>query len=131
MFQEQAQEEKVSRTHKHADAGCLFAFQQWLDLSLKHQVPATLLLLSRVLYLPENIPEFERLKAVLEGLPGLTFYSGLKRRGRGEVTIWLFERMMPCLEKSAEKGGKKGGNCSSLPEIGFSVTAFVVLVACR
>eukprot|EP00045_Choanoeca_perplexa_P013838 m.158737 g.158737 ORF g.158737 m.158737 type:complete len:731 (-) comp16473_c0_seq1:39-2231(-) len=43
--------------------------QQWLDLSIKHNVPATLLLLSRVLYLPEQLPEFERLRAVLEGLP--------------------------------------------------------------
>eukprot|EP00049_Salpingoeca_infusionum_P025675 m.21147 g.21147 ORF g.21147 m.21147 type:complete len:729 (-) comp8244_c0_seq2:534-2720(-) len=43
--------------------------QQWLDLHLEHGIPSTLLLLSRIIYLPEKLPPTERLRAVLEGLP--------------------------------------------------------------
>ncbi|XP_065828073.1 mitochondrial proton/calcium exchanger protein-like [Oscarella lobularis] len=42
---------------------------QWLDLHLKEQVPASLLLLSRALYLPENVPTTDHLQATLSSLP--------------------------------------------------------------
>ena len=42
---------------------------QWLDLHLKEQVPTSLLLLSRALYLPEKLPPEDQLKVVLSTLP--------------------------------------------------------------
>ena len=43
--------------------------QQWLDLHLNKRIPSTILLLSRALYLPENIPQEDVLKAVIQSLP--------------------------------------------------------------
>lgn len=43
--------------------------QQWLELSLDEQIPPSLLLLSRALYLPENLPAPDQLKATLSTLP--------------------------------------------------------------
>jgi LETM1 and EF-hand domain-containing protein 1 len=43
--------------------------QQWLDLHLNNRIPSTLLLLSRALYLPENIPQKDVLKAAIQSLP--------------------------------------------------------------
>ena len=42
--------------------------EQWLDLHLKEKVPASLLLLSRALYLPENLSQEEQLKATISTL---------------------------------------------------------------
>eukprot|EP00052_Salpingoeca_macrocollata_P025234 m.229344 g.229344 ORF g.229344 m.229344 type:complete len:1278 (+) comp22398_c1_seq4:1683-5516(+) len=42
---------------------------QWLDLHLNEGIPSSLLLMSRVLYLPDNIPEEEKLKIAIENLP--------------------------------------------------------------
>eukprot|EP00053_Salpingoeca_punica_P018034 m.175280 g.175280 ORF g.175280 m.175280 type:complete len:743 (-) comp17344_c0_seq2:159-2387(-) len=42
--------------------------QQWLDLQ-KEGVPPSLLLMSRILYLPENIPETEKLKIAIDSMP--------------------------------------------------------------
>lgn len=42
---------------------------QWLELSLNEKIPPSLLLLSRVLYLPENIPRTDQLKATIQALP--------------------------------------------------------------
>lgn len=42
---------------------------QWLELSLNEKIPPSLLLLSRVLYLPENIPHTDQLKASIKALP--------------------------------------------------------------
>lgn len=43
--------------------------KQWLELSLNGQIPPSLLLLSRVLYLPENLPATDQLKATIQALP--------------------------------------------------------------
>ena len=43
--------------------------QQWLDLNLNKRIPSTILLLSRALYLPENVPAESALKAVIQSLP--------------------------------------------------------------
>lgn len=43
--------------------------KQWLELSLNDKVPPSLLLLSRVLYLPEELTFSERLKTILSSLP--------------------------------------------------------------
>lgn len=43
--------------------------QQWLELSLDEQIPPSLLLLSRALYLPDNLPAPDQLKATLSTLP--------------------------------------------------------------
>ncbi|XP_022255342.1 mitochondrial proton/calcium exchanger protein-like [Limulus polyphemus] len=42
---------------------------QWLELSLNEKIPPSLLLLSRVLYLPESLPASDQLKATLSALP--------------------------------------------------------------
>lgn len=44
---------------------------QWLELSLDEKIPPSLLLLSRALYVPENIPTSEQLKVTLQSLPEL------------------------------------------------------------
>lgn len=50
--------------------------QQWLDLHLKANVPTSLLLLSRSLYLPEKLPAPDQLKATIsELLPTAVSYS--------------------------------------------------------
>jgi len=43
--------------------------EQWLQLSLHEKVPPSLLLLSRALYLPENLPTTAQLQATLQALP--------------------------------------------------------------
>ncbi|KAH7695539.1 Protein LETM-1 b [Aphelenchoides avenae] len=43
--------------------------KQWLELSLNDKVPPSLLLLSRALYLPEELTFSERLKTILSSLP--------------------------------------------------------------
>lgn len=43
--------------------------QQWLELSLNEKIPPSLLLLSRILYLPENLPATDQLKATIQSLP--------------------------------------------------------------
>ena len=42
---------------------------QWLELSLNERIPPSLLLLSRILYLPEDIPAADQLKATIQALP--------------------------------------------------------------
>ena len=43
--------------------------QQWLDLHLDHKVPTSLLLLSRALYLPEQLSPEQQLQATISSLP--------------------------------------------------------------
>lgn len=42
---------------------------QWMDLSLNYKVPPSLLLLSRALMLPDNVPTEDQLKATICTLP--------------------------------------------------------------
>ena len=42
---------------------------QWLEMSLNEHIPPSLLLLSRILYLPESLPAADQLKATLQSLP--------------------------------------------------------------
>ncbi len=42
---------------------------QWLDLHLVKKIPASLLLLSRALYLSEDMPASDALQATLSTLP--------------------------------------------------------------
>ena len=44
-------------------------FLKWLDLHLVKKIPASLLLLSRALYLPEDTPPSDALQATLSKLP--------------------------------------------------------------
>ena len=43
--------------------------QQWLDLHLNHQVPTSLLLLSRTLFITDEVTTEEQLKATIQQLP--------------------------------------------------------------
>ncbi len=42
---------------------------QWLELHLKEEIPMSLLLFSRALYLPEDAPSADVLKEALTKLP--------------------------------------------------------------
>lgn len=44
---------------------------QWLELSLDEKIPPSLLLLSRALYVSENIPTSEQLKVTIQSLPDI------------------------------------------------------------
>ncbi|KAK6058219.1 LETM1-like protein [Cooperia oncophora] len=46
-----------------------YQLKQWLELSLSDKVPPSLLLLSRTLYLPEDISFTDRLKSLVQNLP--------------------------------------------------------------
>lgn len=46
-----------------------YQLAQWLELSLNEKIPPSLLLLTRVLYLPESIPHADQLKATIQALP--------------------------------------------------------------
>lgn len=56
-----------------------------LDLHLVHKIPPTMLLMSRILYLSENIPVSERIRAVLEALPGEAVATTSCRMCDGDV----------------------------------------------
>ena len=60
--------------------------RQWLDLSMDSKVPPSLLLLSRALYLPENVSTTEQLQATIASLPesvaAQTTDSISQRRGK-------------------------------------------------
>jgi len=43
--------------------------QQWLDLHLNQKIPLSLLLLSRALYLPENLAPEDLIKSTISSLP--------------------------------------------------------------
>lgn len=43
--------------------------EEWINLSLNEKVPPSLLLLSRAMMLPEDIPTTEKLKATISSLP--------------------------------------------------------------
>ena len=42
---------------------------EWVDLHFEHDVPSALLLLSRVLYLPDSVPAQDKVKAAISTLP--------------------------------------------------------------
>ncbi|TKR93036.1 hypothetical protein L596_007569 [Steinernema carpocapsae] len=54
---------------------------QWLELSLNDKVPPSLLLLSRILYLPEDLTFAERLRAIVSKLP-----DGIGEQTRQKLT---------------------------------------------
>lgn len=49
-----------------------YQLQQWLDLHLNEKIPTSLLLLSRALYLPQELSTEEQLKATISALPEST-----------------------------------------------------------
>ncbi|VDN50941.1 unnamed protein product [Dracunculus medinensis] len=55
--------------------------KQWLELSLNDNVPPSLLLLSRAIYVPEDITFADRLKALLSSLP-----SSIAEQARQKLT---------------------------------------------
>ena len=46
-----------------------YQLQQWLDLHIKQNIPISLLIFSRSLYLPENLPTEDIIKSTLSALP--------------------------------------------------------------
>lgn len=45
------------------------AFFQWLDLHLHHEIPTSLLILSRAMYLPDTLSPADQLTSTLQTLP--------------------------------------------------------------
>lgn len=60
---------------------------QWLELSLNEKIPASLLLLSRVLYLPENLPATDQLKATIQALPETAATEAKYKIGESEGKV--------------------------------------------
>lgn len=69
------------------EARLRFQLQQWLELSLNERIPPSLLLLSRALYLPENIPTTDQLKATIQTLPEELGTEARYRIGESEGKI--------------------------------------------
>lgn len=61
--------------------------KQWLELSLSEKIPPSLLLLSRVLYLPENLPATDQLKATIQALPEEAVTEAKYKIGESEGKI--------------------------------------------
>ena len=53
--------------------------KSWLELSLHQKVPPSLLLLSRAMYLPENLPPSAQLQATISALPDAAVIPVLNR----------------------------------------------------
>ena len=64
-----------------------YQLQQWLELSLNENIPQSLLLLSRALYLPENITTTDQLKATIQTLPEEVGTEARYRIGESEGRI--------------------------------------------
>jgi len=64
-----------------------YQLQQWLELSLNERIPPSLLLLSRALYLPENITTTDQLKATIQTLPEELGTEARYRIGESEGKI--------------------------------------------
>lgn len=64
--------ERGMRAYGLSEASLRHQLEQWLDLSLNHNVPESLLLLSRTLYLPENLDLTSKIAATIKVLPETT-----------------------------------------------------------
>lgn len=61
---------------------------QWLELSINEKIPPSLLLLSRALYLPDNLQASDQLKATISSLPESAVCQG--------YTLFLSD-LWPCV----------------------------------
>ncbi|XP_035206770.1 mitochondrial proton/calcium exchanger protein-like [Stegodyphus dumicola] len=83
--------------------------QQWLELSLNEQIPPSLLLLSRALYLPENLPAPDQLKATLSSLPEVAATEAKYKIGEIEgkvdnkTKLELIKKEEEAIKKEAEE----------------------------
>lgn len=59
---------------------------QWLELHLNQQIPTSLLLLSRAMYLPDTLSPADQLKTTLQTLPEMVVCTHCK-----ETTVAIFE----------------------------------------
>ena len=69
---------------------CYCLFFQWLDLHLTQKIPASLLLLSRALYLPEGTPTTDALQATLSTLPESIVSGRGHSKGWGYVQLDMY-----------------------------------------
>lgn len=83
--------------------------QQWLELSLNEKIPPSLLLLSRALYLPENLPTTDQLKATLSSLPDTAATEAKLKIGEIEgkvdnkTKLELIKKEEAAIKKEAEE----------------------------
>lgn len=66
---QQACKTRGMRAYGVSDQRLRSQLEQWLELSLNEKIPPSLLLLSRALYIPENLPHVDQLKATISTLP--------------------------------------------------------------
>ena len=66
---QQACKARGMRAYGVSDERMRSQLEQWLELSLDEKIPPSLLLLSRALYIPENLPQIDQLKATISTLP--------------------------------------------------------------
>eukprot|EP00047_Mylnosiga_fluctuans_P005231 m.239191 g.239191 ORF g.239191 m.239191 type:complete len:695 (+) comp13443_c0_seq1:36-2120(+) len=66
---QQACRERGMRALGISEEGLRIRLNEWLSLHLKDNVPQSLLLMSRLLYVPEDVPQVEKLKIAINSLP--------------------------------------------------------------
>lgn len=81
---------------------------QWLDLHLYHEIPTSLLILSRAMYLPDTLSPADQLKSTLQTLPEIVvcivmtpYLCGLET-GPSPSQLWeLFQETLDFLSSSS------------------------------
>ena len=66
---QQASRDRGMRAMGLSEARLKNQLAQWLDLHLNQKIPVSLLILSRALYLPENLPASDLIKTTISALP--------------------------------------------------------------
>jgi LETM1 and EF-hand domain-containing protein 1 len=97
---------------------------QWLDLHLTRKIPVSLLILSRALYLPENLAPEELIKSTISALPDtivIDFYDCSQHFILGHKTQWglpnkfwklTSQIRVLCMEISISKNMCSKGKCN-------------------
>lgn len=86
---------------------------QWLELSQKENIPPSLLLLSRVLFLPEHLPAAEQIKATIQALPQEVVTEAKYKIGETEgkidnkTKLELLKQEEAAIKKDKEEQEKK------------------------
>lgn len=85
--------ERGMRAYGMSEKMLRFQLMQWLDLSLNANIPSSLLLLSRTLYLPENLEPTAQIAATISTLPESTATVATAQIGEREGKIRNVERL--------------------------------------
>jgi LETM1 and EF-hand domain-containing protein 1, mitochondrial len=109
---QQACRERGMRSIGISEARLRSQLEQWLDLHINRKIPLSLLLLSRALYLPENLPPEDIIKSTISVLPKsienatiakIAEVSGEKVDNKIKLELLKQEEAEIKLEKSVEQ----------------------------